>query len=84
MGKTQCLVVTHNKRTMEKVRIEFARRGRTVPDEWKAKVDENGRTSESWLWSAGDMVNGPDVIHAVAEAAFAAALWNPFVGKTVI
>jgi len=38
--------------------------------EWKRgrlQVDENGRTSESWLWSAGDMVNGPDVIHAVAD-----------------
>jgi glutamate synthase (NADPH/NADH) small chain len=38
--------------------------------EWnrgRLQVDENGRTSESWLWSAGDMVNGPDVIHAVAD-----------------
>lgn len=38
--------------------------------EWnrgRLKVDENGRTSESWLWSAGDMVFGPDVVHAVAD-----------------
>ena len=38
--------------------------------EWnrgRLQADENGRTSESWLWSAGDMVNGPDVIHAVAD-----------------
>ena len=38
--------------------------------EWnrgRLQVDDNGRTSESWLWSAGDMVNGPDVIHAVAD-----------------
>jgi glutamate synthase (NADPH/NADH) small chain len=38
--------------------------------EWnrgRLQVDENGRTSETWLWSAGDMVNGPDVIHAVAD-----------------
>jgi glutamate synthase (NADPH/NADH) small chain len=38
--------------------------------EWnrgRLQVDENGRTSESWLWSAGDIVNGPDVIHAVAD-----------------
>ena len=38
--------------------------------EWKRgrlQVDENGQTSEAWLWSAGDMVNGPDVIHAVAD-----------------
>ena len=30
-------------------------------------IDVNGRTSESWLWSAGDCVSGPDVIHAVAD-----------------
>ena len=38
--------------------------------EWnrgRLQVDDNGRTSQSWLWSAGDMVNGPDVIHAVAD-----------------
>ena len=38
--------------------------------EWnrgRLQVDENGRTSESWLWSAGDMVFGPDVVHAVAD-----------------
>jgi glutamate synthase (NADPH/NADH) small chain len=37
--------------------------------EWergRLKVDENGRTSERWLWAAGDAVEGPDVIHAVA------------------
>ncbi|MBT8419824.1 MAG: FAD-dependent oxidoreductase, partial [Gammaproteobacteria bacterium] len=38
--------------------------------EWnrgRLKVSANGRTSESWLWAAGDCVNGPDVIHAVAD-----------------
>jgi len=38
--------------------------------EWnrgRLKVDENGKTSEAWLWSAGDMVFGPDVVHAVAD-----------------
>ncbi len=30
-------------------------------------IDVNGRTSEQWLWSAGDCVSGPDVIHAVAD-----------------
>jgi glutamate synthase (NADPH/NADH) small chain len=38
--------------------------------EWqrgRLKVDENGRTSEPWLWSGGDMVHGPDVVHAVAD-----------------
>lgn len=38
--------------------------------EWnrgRLQVDEQGRTSLSWLWSAGDMVRGPDVVHAVAD-----------------
>jgi len=35
-------------------------------DRGRLKVDEHGRTSESWLWAAGDAVEGPDVIHAVA------------------
>ena len=38
--------------------------------EWnrgRLMVNEDGRTSESWLWSAGDMVHGPDVVHAVAD-----------------
>jgi glutamate synthase (NADPH/NADH) small chain len=38
--------------------------------EWvrgRLKVDETGRTSEPWLWAAGDMVHGPDVVHAVAD-----------------
>lgn len=38
--------------------------------EWergRLKIDEHGRTSESWLWAAGDAVEGPDVIHAVAS-----------------
>jgi glutamate synthase (NADPH/NADH) small chain len=38
--------------------------------EWergRIKIDTDGRTSEAWLWSAGDCVNGPDVVHAVAD-----------------
>jgi glutamate synthase (NADPH/NADH) small chain len=38
--------------------------------EWnrgRIRVDPMGRTSEPWLWSAGDCVNGPDVVHAVAD-----------------
>ncbi len=38
--------------------------------EWnrgRLQIDENGQTSEDWLWSAGDCVNGPDVVHAVAD-----------------
>ena len=38
--------------------------------EWnrgRIQIDPNGRTSEHWLWSAGDCVKGPDVINAVAD-----------------
>ncbi len=38
--------------------------------EWqrgRLKVDADGRTNQAWLWAAGDMVNGPDVVHAVAD-----------------
>jgi glutamate synthase (NADPH/NADH) small chain len=37
-------------------------------DRGRLQVDERGQTTEPWLWSAGDMVNGPDVVHAVADA----------------
>jgi glutamate synthase (NADPH/NADH) small chain len=40
-------------------RLEWDKRGRLL-------IDPNGRTSEKWLWAAGDMVEGPDVIHAIA------------------
>ena len=33
----------------------------------RIQIDEHGHTSVEWLWSAGDMVKGPDVINAVAE-----------------
>jgi glutamate synthase (NADPH/NADH) small chain len=38
--------------------------------EWqrgRIAVDADGRTEAPWLWAAGDAVNGPDVIHAVAD-----------------
>nr|VFK78962.1 MAG: glutamate synthase (NADPH/NADH) small chain [Candidatus Kentron sp. SD] len=44
--------------------------------EWnrgRIKVDDNCRTSESWLWAAGDCVKGPDVVHAVADGHTVAA-----------
>lgn len=37
--------------------------------EWnrgRLQIDDDGRTSESWLWAAGDCVTGPDVVSAVA------------------
>ena len=33
----------------------------------RLQVDSGGRTSEAWLWAAGDMVRGPDVVTAVAD-----------------
>jgi glutamate synthase (NADPH/NADH) small chain len=33
----------------------------------RLQVDDGGRTSEAWLWAAGDMVRGPDVVTAVAD-----------------
>ena len=32
----------------------------------RIQVDDVGRTSEPWLWAAGDCVQGPDVVSAVA------------------
>ncbi|PTQ69285.1 FAD-dependent oxidoreductase [Celeribacter persicus] len=38
--------------------------------EWnrgRIMIDSEGQTSEPWLWAAGDVTSGPDVIHAVAD-----------------
>ncbi|MBV2089475.1 MAG: FAD-dependent oxidoreductase [Candidatus Thiodiazotropha sp. (ex Ctena orbiculata)] len=38
--------------------------------EWqrgRLSIDGQGRTSVDWLWAAGDCVNGPDVVHAIAD-----------------
>ncbi|MCG7893706.1 MAG: FAD-dependent oxidoreductase [Candidatus Thiodiazotropha taylori] len=38
--------------------------------EWqrgRLSIDAQGRTSVDWLWAAGDCVNGPDVVHAIAD-----------------
>jgi glutamate synthase (NADPH/NADH) small chain len=54
--------------------------------EWnrgRLKVDEVGRTSEAWLWSAGDCVNGPDVVHAVADGHRVAASIDTYLGSNV-
>ena len=39
--------------------LEWDKRGRPI-------IDDNGRTALKWLWAAGDLVKGPDVIHGVA------------------
>lgn len=44
------------------------------------QVDDAGRTSEPWLWAAGDMVHGPDVVHAVADGHRAAASIHAWLG----
>jgi glutamate synthase (NADPH/NADH) small chain len=52
--------------------------------EWnrgRIKVDENGHTSVDWLWAAGDCVNGPDVVHAVADGHRVAASIEAWLGK---
>jgi len=33
----------------------------------KINTDEYGRTSVPWLFAGGDIVHGPDVIHAIAD-----------------
>jgi len=38
--------------------------------EWnrgRLAVSAEGRTSQPWLWAAGDLVRGPDVVNAVAD-----------------
>ena len=44
--------------------------------EWnrgRLRIDDKLRTSVDWLWAAGDMVRGPDVVSAVADGHKAAA-----------
>ncbi|MGB5733961.1 MAG: FAD-dependent oxidoreductase, partial [Thiohalocapsa sp.] len=44
----------------------------------RLKIDDSLRTSVDWLWAAGDMVRGPDVVSAVADGHKAAASINQF------
>ncbi len=36
-------------------------------DRGRIEIAYDGQTSVDWLWSAGDCVSGPDVVHAVAD-----------------
>ena len=36
-------------------------------DRGRLQVDDDGHTSEPWLWAAGDCVKGPDIVSAVAN-----------------
>lgn len=54
--------------------------------EWqrgRLQVDEAGKTAVQWLWAAGDMVKGPDVIHAVAGGHKAAESIHQTIMRTV-
>ena len=44
----------------------------------RLQVDEHCRTSKDWLWAAGDMVKGPDVVHAVADGHAVANSMNQY------
>jgi glutamate synthase (NADPH/NADH) small chain len=44
----------------------------------RLQVDADGRTSLPWLWAGGDMVHGPDVVHAVADGHRAARSIDAF------
>jgi glutamate synthase (NADPH/NADH) small chain len=50
-------------------------------DRGRLQVDENGRTSVEWLWAAGDCVNGPDVVHAVADGHRVASSLDAWLGS---
>jgi glutamate synthase (NADPH/NADH) small chain len=50
--------------------VELLGEALTETLEWqrgRLSIDAQGRTSVEWLWAAGDCVNGPDVVHAVAD-----------------
>jgi glutamate synthase (NADPH) small chain len=50
--------------------VDFLEEELTERLDWnrgRLKVDDQGRTNLPWLWAAGDMVRGPDVVSAVAD-----------------
>jgi glutamate synthase (NADPH/NADH) small chain len=54
--------------------------------EWtrgRLKLDAEGRSSLPWLWAGGDIVNGPDVVHAVADGHRVAASIDRHLKATV-
>jgi glutamate synthase (NADPH/NADH) small chain len=50
-------------------------------DRGRLQVDSGGRSSEDWLWAAGDMVRGPDVVSAVADGHRVAASIHEVLSK---
>jgi glutamate synthase (NADPH/NADH) small chain len=54
--------------------------------EWargRLQVDADGRTSEPWLWAAGDAVEGPDVVHAIAGGHRVASSIQQYLAQTL-
>jgi len=54
--------------------------------EWnrgRIQIDGSGRTSEQWLWSAGDCVKGPDVVTAVADGHRVATSIDNYINQQV-
>jgi glutamate synthase (NADPH/NADH) small chain len=49
----------------------------------RLQVDGDGHTSEPWLWAGGDMVKGPDVVHAVADGHRTARSINQYLTTVV-
>jgi glutamate synthase (NADPH) small chain len=50
--------------------VDFLGEELTERLEWnrgRLEIDDRGRTNLPWLWAAGDMVRGPDVVSAVAD-----------------
>lgn len=54
--------------------------------EWekgRMKINVDGRTAESWLWAAGDAVEGPDVVHAIAGGHRVASSINRYLNENI-
>jgi len=54
--------------------------------EWqrgRMQVDGEGRTGVPWLWAAGDVVEGPDIVHAVAAGHRVAASIHAYLSETL-
>ena len=47
----------------------------------RIQIEPDGRTSVEWLWAAGDMVRGPDVVTAVADGHRVANSIDHYLGK---
>lgn len=66
--------------------VSFLGEDLTEQLEWsrgRIRIDEAGRTSVPWLWAAGDLVKGPDVISAIATGhAAAASIHAALMGET--